>query len=110
MAILEGTTARIMQHCAVFGQLETPVRTFTVSDVRPYAQYPVSVTVRFQKPRERRSSAFTMTPDNTRYLVIEVDGAQVFDSRDYVPCDMDKWEATWQRFKGRPPLVTVHQA
>jgi len=100
---LVGGYATIVQHCAVFGRIETVVREFRVGEVRPYAQYPCSVSVRFVEPRKRRPACYTMTPDNTRYLTVEAAGRTLYDSRQDVPCDMSAWEATHRRFAGRRP-------
>jgi hypothetical protein len=90
--------ALIVQHCAVMHRLETPVRWFRVGQPRPYAQHPASVCVGFKKPRKRVPHYYTITPDNIRYLTIEVGGRVVYDSRQEVPCDMAKWEETRSRF------------
>src|SRR5262245_39323602 len=100
--------AVIVQHCSVFGTIRTPVRQFKVEDVRPYAQHKLSVTVAFLEPRKRTWCLFTMVPDGTRYLTIEVGGSVVYDSRAEVPCDMAKWEETWARFKDRRPFTITH--
>jgi hypothetical protein len=104
---LDGGLARIVQHCAAFGRIETPVRAFWVDEVVPYAQHAVSVSVTFTEPRQRRA-AFTMTPDDLRYLTVEVGGRVVYDSRTDVPCDMATWEATARRFGDRP-VVQIGQ-
>lgn len=96
----EGEKATIIQHCAVFGNLKTRVRKFNVSSPKPYAQYPVSVSVGFVKPRERNSYYFTIVPDDLRYLTIESeDGAVLYDSRIDVPCDMTKWQPVYEKNK-----------
>jgi len=98
--------AVIVQHCAVFGRLETRVRGYEVSAPRPYAQFPVSVSVVFLEPRQRRSSLVVIKPENIRYLTIEADGQTVYDSRTDVPCDMAQWAETDRRFK-KDPAITV---
>jgi hypothetical protein len=100
-------SATIIQHCSVFGRLETPVRAYAIETPRPYAQYATSVSVAFMEPRKRRMAFYTMVPDNLRYLLIEVQGQVVYDSRTDVPCDMATWDANWARFKGNPPLRTI---
>ncbi len=85
--------------------MERKVRRFDVEDVRRYAQHDRTVTVMFVHPRERRSCFYTMKPDDTRYLTIEVDGQTVYDSRDDVPCDMEKWQASRKRFIDRPAMT-----
>jgi hypothetical protein len=97
-----GGHAIIVHHSAVAGRSETTVREFHVSEVRPYAQYSCSVSVRFLKPRARKQKyAFNIVPDNIIYFTIEVNGHEVYDSRRDVPCDMAKWEETDGRFKER---------
>jgi hypothetical protein len=36
--------------------------------------------------------------DNIRYITIELNGLTLYDTRDDVPCDMDKWRETRARF------------
>jgi hypothetical protein len=36
--------------------------------------------------------------DNIRYITIELNGSSQHDTRDDVPCDMDKWRETRARF------------
>ena len=105
MSQLSGDRAVIVQHCAVFGRLETEVRKFIVGDVRPWAQYDCAVSVSFVKPRKRRWYSYTMYPENIRYLTIEVDGKTIYDSRDDVPCDMSAWVETDTRFIGKRSRV-----
>jgi hypothetical protein len=40
-------------------------------------------------------------PDNLRYLTIERNGMMLYDSREDVPCDMVKWEPTYQKNKAQ---------
>jgi hypothetical protein len=104
---MTGGKALIIQHCAVFGRLETPVRKFTVEDVRPYAQSPISVSVVFVKPRERRAYSYTIKPDDSRYLTVEVNGEVVYDSRKDVPCDMEQWAVTRARSAANPAFKAI---
>ena len=97
----------IVMHCAVSGRLAFLARKYSVGPVRPYAQHPVSVSVWYTPPRARRPTGFTITPDNIRFLTIEVDGRVVYDSRADVPCDREKWEETNARFAERPAIQTV---
>lgn len=60
VSLRAGGKAVIVQHCAVFGRLETQVRKWSVSPPLPYAQYPVVVSVRFCKPRRRRGLYITV--------------------------------------------------
>ena len=39
--------------------------------------------------------------DNIRYITIELNGLTLYDTRDDVPCDMDKWRETRARFPAR---------
>ncbi|MCW2660007.1 MAG: hypothetical protein JWP83_1159 [Mycobacterium sp.] len=36
--------------------------------------------------------------DNIRYITIELNGLILYDTRDAVPCGMDKWRETRARF------------
>ena len=84
------TPALIVQHCAVFGRLETPVRAYCIGEPERYAQHPVSVALFFIRPRKRTSASYTLVPDNLRYATVEVDGKVIYDTRKDVPCDMNK--------------------
>jgi len=98
---LDGGNAVIVQHSAVFGHLETPVRSFHVGEAQPYAQYPISVSVSFVEPRKRKGAGYTVKPDDSGYLTIEAEGRVLYDSRVDVPCDMAKWEETNRQFQNR---------
>jgi hypothetical protein len=102
---MSGGQATIVQHCAVFGRLETPVRKFEIRDVAPHAQHAVSVCVVFTKPGKRSSMFITVIPDNIRYLTVEVGGETVYDSRIEVPCDMAKWAESAARHRGQPSMT-----
>jgi hypothetical protein len=103
----------LVRHCAVFGERRHPVRDFKIGETKPYAQYPVSVTILYVEPRKRRWMAATATPDNLTYFTIEDRGTVVYDSRKEVPCDMAEFEQTrldmeryrsrWQAIKALPP-------
>jgi hypothetical protein len=97
----EGGNALIVQHCAVFGRRETQVRKFSVSPVRPYAQYDKSVTVYFVEPRKRNGAYFRFT-SGSRYREILVDGLVVYDSRRDIPIDVEKFRETEMRFRADP--------
>jgi hypothetical protein len=100
----------VVQHCAVFGRLETPVRWFHVSDPEPHAQHDRSVRVSFIEPRKRLRAFYRMTPGDLRYLTINDEGGVVlYDSRTDVPTDMEKWEATRRKFEANP-AITITRA
>jgi DNA invertase Pin-like site-specific DNA recombinase len=94
-----GGPATITVHNSVSGVIGAPfddtfpVREFTVSNVRPYARHEHSVYVSFIRPGKRTSASIHVVPDNIRFVTIEAGGQTVYDSRDDVPVDMDKWEA-----------------
>jgi len=102
---LDGENAVIVQHCAVDGRLETPVRSFRVGEAEPYAQRPATVSVVFVPRRKRNKAVVTMRPDDLRYLTIEseseIEGRVLYDSRVDVPCDMAKWAETNRQFENR---------
>jgi hypothetical protein len=62
--MLTGKNATIIQHCAIFGTLKREVRSFEVFEPKPYAQYPVTISVFFKEPRKRLGRSFLITPDN----------------------------------------------
>lgn len=103
-----GAHAVIVQYCAMTGRLETPVRRFSVLAVASYAQYPYSVTVEFRERGKPRPTFFTVLPDDTRYLTIEVAGQEVYDSRADVPCDMTIWQRTAERSASQPVVSDHH--
>ena len=45
--------------------------------------------------------------DNIRYITVELNGLTLHDTRDDVPCDMDKWRETRARFPARWPVVRL---
>ena len=45
--------------------------------------------------------------DNIRYITIELNGLILYDTRDDVPCDIDKWRETRARFPARWPVVRL---
>jgi hypothetical protein len=95
-----GTKAIIIQHCATFGNIKTPVRKFEVADPKPYAQYAQAIQISFVEPR--RWAYITIRSDNYRYATIETeDGKVLYDSRVDVPCDMAKWNPLYQQNKAR---------
>src|SRR5215467_14503784 len=93
--------AVIVQHCAVMGTLVTKVRAFRIGKPSSYAQYANSVTIGFWRPRKRREASYRIVQDDSRYLTIEADGVTLYDSRKDVPCDMEKWRETDERFQNR---------
>jgi hypothetical protein len=75
-----------------------PIRAFSVSTVKPEAQYDQSVTITFTYPRKRKSLAMGFYPTNGQYATVEVDGTVVYDSRADIPCDMDLFNSSRARF------------
>lgn len=102
-----GGPARLVQHSAVFGRMETEVREFRVGDVYPYGESSRSVGIDFVEPGKSQHYAFTMRTDGERYLTVEMAGQTVYDSRIDVPIDMDKWHETDARFQTRRSLSLV---
>jgi hypothetical protein len=98
----------LVRHCAVFGKRRQPVRDFKIGKTKPYAQYPVSVTILYVEPRKRRWMAATATPDNLTYFTIEDRGTVVYDSRKDVPCNMAEFEQTrldMESYRSRWPAI-----
>src|SRR5215471_3135383 len=91
--------ALVIRECAVFGRREKLVRHVKTDPPAPEAQFSVTVRVTYQEPRKRTPWSFVISPDNNEYVLIEVDGKIVYDSRTEVPCDMDKWRETRKRFE-----------
>ncbi len=100
----ENGPAVLVTYCSVFGRFETPVREYTVSEVKPHAQYDRSVSILYTKPGKRLSERVTVTPDNGRYQTIEKGGQVIYDSRTDVPCDMVKFTATDAKMRERERL------
>jgi predicted alpha/beta hydrolase family esterase len=89
---------KMIQHCAVYGDLTTVIRhweTEPSTDNREKA-----MLVIFTEPRKQRAKYIQMNADNIRYTTIESieDGSVLYDSRNDIPCDMEKWQETRQRF------------
>ncbi len=89
----------IVLHSAVFGTTKQIVREFKVTDVKPYAQYPVAVSISFVEPRKRRWGSYTIVPDNIRFATVERGGQVLYDSRKTVPIDMTAWEETYREHR-----------
>jgi hypothetical protein len=99
--------ATIVQHCAVFGRIETPVRWVKTGTPQEISAFNAGVYVYLKEPRKQNSARITVEPDNTRYVEIHDDkGNVLWDSRKVVPCDMAEWEKTWARFKDKPAFTT----
>lgn len=108
---ISGKRATIITHCSVMGTFRTEVRTFSVCDPAPYAQYKVAVQIYYREPRQRRTWIISVTPPpaDQRYVTIESpEGVELYDSRRDVPCDMEKWHETAARFPGGAVRI-VHQ-
>jgi hypothetical protein len=89
-------TSTIVQHCCVYGDLRTVVRRWEVKQLG--GTTPNEVIILFTRPRERNDHHFTISPDNIRWTTIEdEDGTMLYDSRVDVPCDMDIWQANYDR-------------
>jgi hypothetical protein len=98
----KGEHGTIVDHSAVFGERKTAVRSWEVSEVKPYAQYEKSLTIVFVRPGKRKSEGYLCTPENLRYYTIKNrSGETVYDSRADVPCDMDAWQAATDEMKSR---------
>ena len=97
-AVREGGRATLTVHSAVMGDTSKTVRKFTVGPVGPWAQYPRTVRIEYVEPRRRLARGYRVTPGDETYVIIEAGAAIVYDSRDDVPCDMTRWQATRDRF------------
>jgi hypothetical protein len=94
--------ATIVKHNAVMGRLERPVRWFRTSPPQRFAQYEAAVYVAFKEPRQRVMKFYDVVPDDCCYVeILDASGAVLWDSRQEVPCDMGKWEATRAEMGGR---------
>ena len=100
------TKALIVQHCAVDGRLETPVRAYAVEPRKPFGPQATSVVVSFIQSGKRHGASFRIVRDHLRYLTIEVGGQVVYDSRTDVSCNMTRWAETDARFRDNRPLQT----
>jgi Family of unknown function (DUF6011) len=84
----------IVLHSAVFGTTKHVVREWKVTDVKPYAQYPIAVHISFVEPRQRKWASYTIVPDNIRFTTVERGGQVLYDTHKTVPIDMTAWEKT----------------
>ena len=72
---------------------------FKVGEVQPEAQFEKSVTIYYQcpgkskweRPGKRKWESIVVVGDDIRYVIIEQDGVQVYDSRMDVPVDENEW-------------------
>jgi hypothetical protein len=94
--------ATILHHCAVFGDSKTEVCWIETCEPRPYAQCPTCVEIVWIQPGKRKKALMIVKPDNLKYAEIEVAGKIVYDSRQEIPCDMEKWSETKKRIADRP--------
>lgn len=101
------THALLVQHCAVDGRLETPVRAYAITPSKPFGPHATSVVVSFIRSGKRNGGAFRIVSDHLRYLTIEVDGQVIYDSRTEVPCNMTQWAETNARFRDNRPFQTL---
>jgi hypothetical protein len=102
----EGSNAIIFSHSCVFGLSRRPVRSWWVSDVKPYAQYQRSITIGFIEPRKRNGRSF-VAKDGDRaptFYTVEQDGLILYNSRSDIAVDMEEWQATAARFKKEPAI------
>ncbi len=95
------TKAVIVTHCAVLGRKETAVRAYRIGPVAPYAQYEKHVFIYFYEPKRRTFRFYGVSNDNRTFLTVEVAGRTVYDSRTEVPCDMQQWSETNDKWKLR---------
>jgi hypothetical protein len=65
---------------------------------------PLTMIVSFISRGKRTGAYLTIRKDDLRYLLIEADGEVLYDSRNEVPCNMAKWDATPARFCNDRPL------
>ena len=87
-----GTEYKMVQHCTVYGDLPTIICHWEIKEsCRNGGEK--TVLVIFTEPRKRNSKHIRVDPDNIRYTTIEsMDGSILYDSRDDIPCDMEKME------------------
>jgi hypothetical protein len=101
----KNSSAPVIFQCAVSGRFETLVRSFRVGPVQPFKQYNSAVCVSFVAPRKRQAKCVRILPDNIRYLTVEQEGETVYDSGQDVPCDIEEWTVTKDRFeRDRAPV------
>jgi hypothetical protein len=84
--------------CVMSPHHARPIRAFSVSSVKPEAQYDQSVTITWTAPRKRKSLAMGFYPTNGQYATVEVGGNVVYDSRADIPCDMNLFNSSRARF------------
>ncbi|MGO9929054.1 MAG: hypothetical protein ACLPLP_23855 [Mycobacterium sp.] len=69
-----------------------------------------ATAVNIAKPMNLSAPMIHAFLNNIRYITIELNGLILYDTRDDVPCDMDKWRETRARFPARWPVVRLHPA
>ena len=82
-----------MEHDAIRGRREWVVPKFRVGEIEPDDPYAKSVLVSIVEPRKRTwlHSRIVDRRDDVIFLTIEVEGCVVYDSREDVPCDMERF-------------------
>jgi hypothetical protein len=81
--------ATVVEVCPVIGRLEEKVRW---AKTEPDEQDDASVCVLYKVPGKRGTYAYTASPGNRSYLLIEVAGRVKWDSRTVIPCDTTGWK------------------
>jgi hypothetical protein len=84
--------------CVMSPHHARPIRAFSVSSVKPEAQYDQSVTITWTAPRKRKSLAMGFYPTNGQYATVEVGGNVVYDTRADIPCNMELFNSSRARF------------
>jgi hypothetical protein len=84
-----GEDAIMTVHTACFGDLNIQVSKFKVSEIRPFAQHSISISIEFIEPRKRKPLNKTVVPNGIEFVTITNGvGICIYDSRLDVPCDM----------------------
>jgi hypothetical protein len=99
-AVMTKPLTKITTHHAFGGDAVREVRMFRIGEPVRYAQYDRSVSIDYVLPRKRNWGSIRAVPNNLVYYTIEAAGF-TYDSRSDVPCDMDAFHASRERFQAQ---------
>ena len=94
-----------MEHDAIGGRREFVVRKFRVGEVEPDEHRGKSVLVSIVGPRKRTWLHSRIVGDYFVFLTIEVEGCVVYDSREDVPCDMERFRVLEMRARAEEEAI-----
>jgi hypothetical protein len=84
-----------------------PISGFSVSTVKPSAEYDCSVRIAFIELHTSDTKSLRVYPTNGQYATVEVAGKVVYDSRADIPCNMTLFNSSRTRFDDHTEMTAV---